>query len=105
MSSVRAFGVADVAADAADEGLVAAVGVDRHRILVLRGIVDDDHVLGLREHLARGGGIGGLGELRVHGLAVAPVHGHAHARRRHAHSSGARMILRVSFSIFSSSFV
>ena len=45
--------VAGVAADAADEDVVAAGGVDRHRVAAARRVVDDGHAGRRGEQLAR----------------------------------------------------
>ena len=94
-----------VAADAPDEDVVLAVGVDRHRVDAGGRVVDDGHAGRGLEQLAGALGAQRLARLDVDRLGVAVDDRHAHARRRLTRIVGSPRILRVSLMSLRSSSV
>ena len=73
-----------VTADPPDVHRVLAGRFDRHGVLGLDGVVDDDHAWRAAQNLARFVGLHRPLELDVDGLGVADRHWHAHACGAHA---------------------
>src|SRR5581483_6678423 len=92
---VERIWIRDVFADTADEAVVLSLGKYRHRILIVRRIVNHAKAGKARERLARPGRRHLRFGLRVHGDRMSSEDGHAHGCGRYQEVRSAKNLAHL----------